>query len=780
MKLKVLLFIAFAGGALLNTQAQNIAGLQQELMSAKSGPRKIALLKALADSTFETSKEQCSRYVNALQEEASRLGDVLHLAVAAHRLGNLSYAAGQPDSARMQYLSAYELYWKAGNKVEALNAYCRAGIMYSLKGHYPEAEKIYRKAISRANGQKKVLAFAFNQLGTLYHYQGITDSAHHYYGESTVLYGVLKDTSGMLRPMYNHAVLLMESGKIKEGIQLQLEIYGIQKQRNSIGDLQYTTQALANAYSTTYENIKALQYAKESYEYARQMQESFRMTLSLVSLAKVNMSNQDTAQAIRYLDQALILADSAQLRDQQQSIRVYLGETYRQQGKYDAAVTVLTQGLAIADSVVESRIRPDLLNSLGEIWLAVGDLKKAEESLYEAIRLTENTGLNSSLWDAYTALADLYLKGNNPRKAILWGLKVNQSGPADDTHLKRAIINTSILHQAYKQLGMYQEALQYHEIYKTLSDSLNNVRQIREITIQSKDFAFELEKRQLELERSQSEALLQAQARQDKITAVGVGALAILGFGFLLHARRKNRIISLKNLQLEQLNLTKDRIFAIIGHDLRKPALAFRGITEKISYLLRKQDFDTLNALGGQLEQDAQALHQLTDNLLSWALTQKDVLPYAPASLSLRRESVEVCDLFRSVSASKNITLDIQVPPHQEVYADKNTLHTILRNLLDNAIKFSLPGSTVVLSATSSEEGVVIKIADLGTGIPQEKLRDIYLLQKGKSQPGTTGERGTGLGLHLVKELVQLNRGNIEIWSQPDEGTEVRLLLPVA
>jgi len=779
MKLNLLFSLALLLGAFFRLQAQAVDSQEEVLSKAQTSADKMALLKALADSTYPTNKERSEYYVNTLYREALRVGDDAYLAVAGHRRGNLMYAAGRPDSARVCYLSAYQTYLKARDTSEALTVYCRAGIMQSLAGDYAGAEKIYRSAIRRASGRTNVLAFAYNQMGTLYHYQGIADSARHYYGASTALFAELQDTAGMLRPMYNHAVLLMESDKIPEATTLFLNMYDAQKRIQAIGDLYHTTQALAHAYSCTYDHPKALQYALESYRYAQQLQDISRMPLALTSVANVHMANRDTTQAIQYLTQACDLADSAQLRDQQQSIRRLLGEAYRQQGKYDAAVAVLTEGLALADGGAASRMQPFLWHSLGQTWLALGELQKAEQCLYETIRLAEPVGLNTVLGYAYATLAELYLKRNAPRKAIEWGLKVNQSSPDDDNYHERARRNASTLHQAYKQLGLYREALQYHELYKSHSDSLNDAERIRQTTIQGKDFAFALEKQQLETERRQSEALLRAQDRFNKIIAVAFGVCALLGFGFFFNARRKNRIIAETNRQLEQLNLTKDRIFAIIGHDLRRPALAFRGITEKVNYLLRKQDFDTLHALGRQIEQDAQALHQLTDNLLAWALTQKNVLPYNPVVLSVKRECEEALALFQSVADNKNIAFDVRIPADQTVHADKNTLQTMLRNLLDNAVKFSPPGSTVTLSTVESEAGVTVSISNPGTGIPGEKLRDIFLLQKDKSEPGTAGEKGIGLGLHLVHELVQLNRGRIEILSRPDADTEVRLTLPV-
>ena len=110
----------------------------------------------------------------------------------------------------------------------------------------------------------------------------------------------------------------------------------------------------------------------------------------------------------------------------------------------------------------------------------------------------------------------------------------------------------------------------------------------------------------------------------------------------------------LSNQQLEQLNRTKDRIFSIIGHDLRKPAIAFRGITQKVNYLLKKKDYETLERLGNEIEKDALSLNQLTDNLLSWALTQKDVMPYNPKAIEVAPLVEEQLSICSNISLQRN------------------------------------------------------------------------------------------------------------------------------
>lgn len=191
------------------------------------------------------------------------------------------------------------------------------------------------------------------------------------------------------------------------------------------------------------------------------------------------------------------------------------------------------------------------------------------------------------------------------------------------------------------------------------------------------------------MEQAKEAAILKAQATQNLILAFGGLLLAVLAFGFFWYTRRKNQTIELQNQQLQQLNETKDRLFAIIGHDLRKPAIAFRGITKKVNYLLRKKDFTTLERLGAEIEQDAAGLSQLTENLLNWALTQRDVMPYQPTQLKLLPLLEDTAAPFQTALQNKHLDLEWAIPEDTVIFSDTNALSTIVRNLLDNAIKFT-------------------------------------------------------------------------------------------
>jgi signal transduction histidine kinase len=168
----------------------------------------------------------------------------------------------------------------------------------------------------------------------------------------------------------------------------------------------------------------------------------------------------------------------------------------------------------------------------------------------------------------------------------------------------------------------------------------------------------------------------------------------------------------------------------------------------------------------------------LLDNLLNWALSQTGGFPYKPKNLNLADQVETAMEVHQSSGSMKNIKLLNRLHPDLTLFADESALSTVLRNLLANAIKFSHPNSTVTISAKSNDEFAEITISDTGTGMTEKQVSTLFSLDK-KSTTGTSGEKGTGLGLILCKELVELNKGTLRIESIEGEGTHCHFTIPV-
>jgi signal transduction histidine kinase len=243
--------------------------------------------------------------------------------------------------------------------------------------------------------------------------------------------------------------------------------------------------------------------------------------------------------------------------------------------------------------------------------------------------------------------------------------------------------------------------------------------------------------------------------------------------------RKARNQLKAQNLQLQQLNATKDKFFGIIAHDIRSPIVALEGVGEQMTYYLEKQQPDKLARLASRVEKTAQQLGTLLDNLLNWALLQQGVIPYRPKPIQVKQVMAELLEIFQANAQAKNIQLESNIPEDLVAYADENTFQAILRNLVSNAIKFTPSGGKVAVTTEIKERKVFININDTGTGISVEKLAKLFVIDK-SSEKGTAGEKGTGLGLMLVKELVELNKGNVQVESVINLGSRFTVSLPMS
>ena len=179
------------------------------------------------------------------------------------------------------------------------------------------------------------------------------------------------------------------------------------------------------------------------------------------------------------------------------------------------------------------------------------------------------------------------------------------------------------------------------------------------------------------------------------------------------------------------------------------------------------------------IDQSVEGLASLLDNLLNWAMQQQGEFPYSPEAVELKPLAIELEATFRNMAQSKKVHLSVDIEDNIILLADQNMIATAIRNLANNALKFTSEGDSVVISAKTEESLAHIQIRDTGVGIPKDKLEKLFGIQDKKSTYGTSGEKGLGLGLQLVYEFVGANKGRIEVESEVDKGTTFHLFLPV-
>ncbi len=232
--------------------------------------------------------------------------------------------------------------------------------------------------------------------------------------------------------------------------------------------------------------------------------------------------------------------------------------------------------------------------------------------------------------------------------------------------------------------------------------------------------------------------------------------------------------------QLRKLNTRKDRLFSIIAHDLKNPFLSIIGFSDllKEGYhdLKEEQILEYLDCI----HSSSTSAYDLLFNLLEWARAQIKTIDINPEKIGIEHLIGEIMELLAVQAKDKHIQFENSVEPNLKILADRNMVHTILRNLISNAIKFTEVGGSVKFTTKKYKNRVSISVKDSGIGISEEKIKTLFSLEKSKCTIGTSGETGTGLGLLVCKEFLQLNEGKIGVTSKSGYGSTFTITLPAS
>lgn len=257
----------------------------------------------------------------------------------------------------------------------------------------------------------------------------------------------------------------------------------------------------------------------------------------------------------------------------------------------------------------------------------------------------------------------------------------------------------------------------------------------------------------------------------------------LVQFNQELEQRVLERTIELENLnhELKALNLSKDKFLSVISHDLRNPLTSLLASAENLDRDAGKLKPDQIKLFSGIINRTSQKILNQLNELVEWAKNQREKTKFQPEKLRLTHGINESLELLRANAAQKEITLENTTGDEIYIQADALMFRSILQNLVTNAIKFTpFGGPPITVSAQMGDGMVEVCIQDFGIGMSQETKDRLFAEINTASLLGTNQEKGTGLGLMLVKDFVIQHGGKIQVESEPDKGTCFRFTMPAA
>jgi signal transduction histidine kinase len=245
----------------------------------------------------------------------------------------------------------------------------------------------------------------------------------------------------------------------------------------------------------------------------------------------------------------------------------------------------------------------------------------------------------------------------------------------------------------------------------------------------------------------------------------------------LLNSQAREKL-EIRAKELQESNAMKDKLFSVIGHDLKNPLNNIINVTEAMHKGFGEMPENLKEKSTYLLKNAATTAAKLLEDLLTWSRSQTRSLKLNPGNFGLY-QSVQNCfEITEGAAKAKGIVLSNKVLKSEKIYADEKMVSTIFRNLVSNAIKFTQKGGKVEVLSLSNHEVVTIEIKDNGIGMDKSKLAKLFHIDEKHSSRGTEGERGTGLGLLICKDFVEQNNGKIWAKSEPGKGSSFFISFP--
>lgn len=243
--------------------------------------------------------------------------------------------------------------------------------------------------------------------------------------------------------------------------------------------------------------------------------------------------------------------------------------------------------------------------------------------------------------------------------------------------------------------------------------------------------------------------------------------------------KQLEELVSSQNKKLTEAKATNSRFMSIIAHDLRSPLSSTIGVLELLKESLKDYRKHDLEEYVNIAYDSSYNTLNLLDSLLEWAISQGKQESFNPVLLNMHKLFADEIMNINTAAEQKNITIRLFVPDDLTVVADSQMVRTVFRNLVSNSIKYTNSGGEIVISVSLNNRLAEVSVKDNGVGMSLKVLQNLFKIDSFHSMVGTNNENGTGLGLILCKEFIELHGGKITIDSEPGKGCETRFTLPL-
>jgi len=741
-----------------NTWGNSVDSLKKCVQQA-NGEKKVNLIFQLVDELNNISPGERAQYVNYALDISKKIkykkGEIYsynYLAAVRLDLNKIEEAKAYLDKAltgftmlndslgiakvysnyaylmekTYKYQEAVEYHKKAAGMFERLHAKRECaielnglGLIIGHNGSFNEALKYFFKVleIRKELRLSQGIGMVLNNIGSMYWRLGNYEKALESFQNSLPYRKQNKDTSGVILLLNNIGLVYEKINYLDKALEYYTEAINLANRSNLVFGKAYTYHNIGVAYSKKKDYKTALQYTLKSLECYNSLDETGGIILSLNDIGSYYENMGDISVALQYYHKAL--DSSLKIADKylQMHCEFHIGRALFKQKNYNESLKFLYESKTKAEKQGFNELIKDNCLCISQNYYAKKEYKNAYDfyAKYDAMRDTLYTQ------QLVNDLANYRIRYDTENK-----IKENDT-------LK-------------SEISQKQAAIEKQKVLAEILIVVSVLVLIISVFLYRLNYLKKKNNKQITLQKEQLQKL--------------------------------NNLLDVQNKELNEINKNKDKLFSIVAHDLKNPFQALIGFSEILYNEIENLNPDKVKNYAKNINDSSKNLLSLTRNLLDWARIQSEQIVLQPEEINTKQFIEDIVNIYHFSAEQKNITLYSNTEDHITVYADKYMINTVMRNLISNAIKFTYEGGFIKINAEENGNDILFTVKDNGTGIPEAEIEKLFNISTNYSKGGTNREKGTGLGLILCKDFIELSKGKIWVESKEGEGSSFMFTLP--
>lgn len=651
------------------------------------------------------------------------------------------------------------------------------GNTYWLVGNNNKAKDYYRRAlrIFQDIDYKIGIATALGNIGLIYNDLDQDSLAITYHSQALELDLSLKNYKGVVRHYMNLGVVYSNNGDFSKAIDAYKKSREYAQKVDDKMNEGILLGNIANIFSKLGKAKEVDGYYKEAIDFNLKNGFNTSLAYNYVNYGLYLLTKKHRyKEVIEYGKKALILNESLKDAQMDLNLKSMLVTAYTLAGEFEKAEEYIKEIKKYPMDLMTNADKIEILTTIGNFYY-LKVLRTALKMSPDSVGRDEMTNILLKSTFTLREQESLNLARQTWKQATTWFLKKHYSENYAVIYYRIAILD-----EYFKD---YQSALYYKSKFSTIRDSLFSKENILAVSNLENHLAIEKKDKQLQI----AELRLQKSNLSRMFIAVALTLSVLLLVTFILLYRSnysKSQRLTKVNKEISEINTLKDKLFSIIAHDLINPISNFKSMMAVLV-----NDFDSFEKQEQKeylslMASASDSLLEMLKNLLDWSRMQSNKVEPHFGDVTISHLINQNIGVFTLSAQNKNIELIDETDGSLSVYCDYNLMTTVVRNLVSNAIKFTPNGGKIFFRTekqiTKNENFVVLKIKDTGVGVPPEKVKDLFSFNTGISTQGTNSEKGTGLGLVLCRDFMEIQNGEIVMESVLAQGTTMILKIPMS